>query len=363
MKINLFFSYSRAQENLLAEIVDASMVYHNCWYDNNIAAGAEWWKEILSQIRACDVFVLLLSKQSSESKACLAELEYADKLGKHIIALQVDDLHTSFMPHLLKNNNVTFYRATDKGKEVRLASILKNIADTIEDYRKKWVDPTTVPEPEIPLNEVSEIHSILTTSKSLNIEGQRALLFRIEKLIDKEMDTPENIKNVLNVFIKRDDTTLFIGKKITGILENPPFGKGAPVASPPSSNYVLADVISQLSKHTKDKQIGERLGNAVSNSRNLIGKWQLVKNIQNNQNLPVTINEQIIFNMNGLFQVFQNFMQTTFGNFTHQNEFLTIYFVNGAIDTRAYQCFENELYVVQYINTTPFKISCYRRTN
>ncbi len=357
MKINLFFSYHRSQRDELVKIVDASLVYHNCWYDNELKAGSQWWDEILSQIRICDVFIFLLSKESSESKACLAELEYADNLGKHIVAFQIDDLHTSFTPHLLKDNNITFYKPMDSGKEVRLASILKEIADNIEDYRKTWTDPDTVPQPAMPMTEVSEIHSIFTTSKFLTLENQRDIIFRIERVIDKNIDSVQNIQVLIETFLKRDDTTVFIGKKLTAILENPPFGK------PNIHNSVFEDIVAQVSNYTDDKLIGKRLENAVSDSKNLIGKWQLVRNLQNNQNLPVTVNEQIFFNPNALFQVFQNFMQTTFGNFTHQNGLLTIHFINGAIDTRAFQCFENELYVVQYINTTPFRISCYIRSN
>lgn len=351
--MKLFFSYSRAQEAELANIVHASKVYHECWYDQNIGAGDEWWKEILSQIRNCEIFVFLLSKESTKSKACQAELTYADQLGRHIIALQIDDLDATFMPHLLKNNNTTPYKPENEGREVRFATILKNISDNLSEYSKNWTDPSLVPEPVIPITELSDIYSVIMQSGPLIAQEQRDLLFRLEKLLDKKLDDPEKIQYAINAFLERDDTTVYIGKKLSELI---PSGPG-----PKPNNYVLEAIISQVGQFTDDKDIGKRLANKTHNPTFLYGQWRLLKSIQNNQFIPLMMEENIVFKNDFSFFLIQNYMQTNFGTFSFQNEFLTIYFMNGVRDTRCFQCFENELFIVQFMNTVAFNIAIYQR--
>jgi hypothetical protein len=351
--MKLFFSYSRAQEAELANIVHASKVYHECWYDQNIGAGDEWWTEILSQIRNCEIFVFLLSKESTKSKACQAELTYANKLGRHIIALQIDDLDVTFMPHLLKNNNTTSYKPENEGREVRLATILKNISDNIGNYINNWADPGLVPEPAIPITELSEIYSTLKQDEPLNAQHQRELLFRLEKLIDKKLDDPQRIEYTINAFLERDDTTVYIGKKLSELIPKVP--------EPILNNYVLEAIISQVTQFTDDKDIGKRLSTKAHNPTFLYGQWRLLKTIQNNQLIPLMMEENIVFKNDFSFFLIQNYMQTNFGTFSFQNEFLTIYFMNGVRDTRCFQCFENELFVVQFMNTVAFNIAIYKR--
>ena len=89
----------------------------------------------------------------------------------------------------------------------------------------------------------------------------------------------------------------------------------------------------------------------------------LLRSIQNNQFIPLMMEENIVFNNDFSFYLNQNYMQTNFGSFSFQNEFLTIYFMNGVWDTRCFQCFENELYIVQFMNTVAFNIVVYQRLN
>ena len=48
-----------------------------------------WWQAILERIRGCEVFVFALSNNALQSKPCLAELRYAQELGKPVIPIQI----------------------------------------------------------------------------------------------------------------------------------------------------------------------------------------------------------------------------------------------------------------------------------
>jgi len=89
----IFISYSSKDrsivEKLASELIQQG---RTVWYDQNLVGGQKWWDIILGNIRACDVFLFALSKNSAESKPCRAELKYATQLNRHVIPLRLDDI-------------------------------------------------------------------------------------------------------------------------------------------------------------------------------------------------------------------------------------------------------------------------------
>ncbi len=365
--MNLFFSYSRAQKDEVVDLVDFLSIYHNGWFDSKIGAGVEWWKEILSQIRNCDVFVFVLSDDSNQSKACKAELEYAHKLGKHMVILQVDEIDPAFFPISLKADNITPYFALENSRKNKLLRSLKEIEDN-KIYTWDDKDYKNILEPRMPISELSAILSEINTDEELSLDEQEKLLNRIERLIAKKEEKLANIEKGLELFLKRDDINYLVGKKIDAML--PLEGKVNPTNPPippepdhdEITNLVLRDIVTITEKYTEDKNIRSRLKTQQHNPVLLFGSWKRLKNIQNGQSIPIMMQEFIIFNNNYAFQLIQNNMQTNYGSFMFNQEFLTINFWNGMIDTRSYQCFQNELYIVQYMNNVAFNVDCYTRS-
>lgn len=90
----IFISYSRDDIDT-AEIIISNLrdIYghERVWYDLNMEkqGGIEWPKEIMDQIKGCDIFIYLLSGESLASEWCVQEYREAKKLGKYIIPVQV----------------------------------------------------------------------------------------------------------------------------------------------------------------------------------------------------------------------------------------------------------------------------------
>ncbi|WP_149274612.1 toll/interleukin-1 receptor domain-containing protein [Pareuzebyella sediminis] len=360
--MHLFFSYSRQQEAEIKDLVDFLSIYHNCWFDSNIGAGNEWWKEILSQIRNCDVFVFLLSKDSNISKACKAELGYAEALNKHMVILQVEEINMSFILPVLKDNNITPYLPSDQGRKNSLLRNLKQIEDS-KIYVRENTDYDAIPEPKIPMSEISMIHTEVKSDRKLSIEEQRKILFQIERLVEKKTEKFDNIQAILKEFLNRDDINYQIGKKIDALISTAePNSKEN--LNMPDTNYdsgAMNDVLSMVEIAVGDKSIRQRLQDEIHNPNFIFGKWKRVLSVQNNQSLPINVEEYLIFNNNYSFQLIQNGMQITYGGFSYNAEFLTINFINGMIDTRSFRCFKQELFIVQYMNYLPFNVDCYQR--
>lgn len=88
--MRLFVSYSSKDNASVKPLIrDLEAARHAVWVDQELTGGDSWWREILQQIRQCDVFVLALSNNSLRSKPCIAELEYAEALGLPVVPVQI----------------------------------------------------------------------------------------------------------------------------------------------------------------------------------------------------------------------------------------------------------------------------------
>jgi hypothetical protein len=89
----VFISYSSRDKALLDPLTkrlrEANLDW---WLDQQLGGGQLWWREVLQQIRDCEVFIAALSKSFVDTRACRAELKYAQALGKPIVPVQIGPL-------------------------------------------------------------------------------------------------------------------------------------------------------------------------------------------------------------------------------------------------------------------------------
>ncbi|MEX5716972.1 toll/interleukin-1 receptor domain-containing protein [Geodermatophilus maliterrae] len=95
--MTIFLSYARGDEDVVKTMARAfEAARREIWYDHDLDGGDIWWPTILDRIRSCSVFVFALSDRSLESRACLSELDYAEKLDRPILPVLVGPVST---PH------------------------------------------------------------------------------------------------------------------------------------------------------------------------------------------------------------------------------------------------------------------------
>jgi hypothetical protein len=124
----VFVSYARADVELIREIVEnLEKQEHPPFFDAKIQVGQEWWNVILSQIRACPIFLFALSPDSARSRACLAELRYAHDLGKQIVPINIRAYQIEQAPELLQDLNILNFINPDVGRYNELDTILDQI--------------------------------------------------------------------------------------------------------------------------------------------------------------------------------------------------------------------------------------------
>jgi formylglycine-generating enzyme required for sulfatase activity len=145
--VKLFISYSRVDIALAELVVDRlRRVYGlpNVWYDDELHGGQRWWKAILEQIAACDVFVYLLSNESVTSLYCQAEFAEALRLRKPVVTVQVRD-RTRLSEELNEIQYVDMKRGLNDENLARLIRAINELAALPKKRRALSVRPTPLP--------------------------------------------------------------------------------------------------------------------------------------------------------------------------------------------------------------------------
>ena len=90
-KKKIFLSYSRADLDYIATLVDALREKGaDIWFDKNIRTGEQWDNTLEEQIKAADVFLIVMSKTSVASNNVKDEMSYAKSLGKIISPILIE---------------------------------------------------------------------------------------------------------------------------------------------------------------------------------------------------------------------------------------------------------------------------------
>lgn len=94
-KFNIFISYSRKELDRVKQIksIIEETTKSRCWMDlKAIESGSiRFTKDIVDGINQCQVFLFMLSQNSQDSKYALKELDFAEKKGKHVVIVNIDD--------------------------------------------------------------------------------------------------------------------------------------------------------------------------------------------------------------------------------------------------------------------------------
>jgi len=89
-----FISYSRVDKAFREDFVKRVRQMHptdTFWYDGGVYGGDDWWKEILTEINKCHIFIYLISNKSWHSEYCQAEHNESKRLQKRFIPVLIKD--------------------------------------------------------------------------------------------------------------------------------------------------------------------------------------------------------------------------------------------------------------------------------
>lgn len=210
---NFFLSYSRRDTSAAAALAaELHSFGQDVWRDEELSGGQKWWDAILEQIRRCDCFMFAQSRASLESKACMAELEYAYMLRKPILPVVVGETPPD---GLLKHYLAEAQRvdAREPGK------ITHTLAKALFALPSAPALPDPLPSaPPVPISYMDELTSKMGQAE-LSMSEQRNLVADIKQQLAPDRE-PEAGRELLQLMRKRDDLYASVATEIDGILKS-----------------------------------------------------------------------------------------------------------------------------------------------
>ena len=203
--MTVFVSYSsrdkHAVKSLTQDLQDAD---EQVWVDQRLAGGDAWWRAILEQIRGCDVFIYALSQNSTQSKPCHAELQYAQPLSLPILPVQVGPVDSMSLNPLATVQAVD-YRAPTPSTAMPLLSALNRARA----QRQPLPEPLP-PEPPGPFEYLIRLYTTISNPDYLIPRDQAALFAQLQVGLGEDGQhevARTDIAMLLTKLHDRDDAT------------------------------------------------------------------------------------------------------------------------------------------------------------
>lgn len=228
----LFLSYASAHRPKVAELAsDIVSLGHVAWYDQELTGGQEWWDHILRQIRACDLFVLVITAETLESEACRRELDYATQLGKSLLPVRLDQpFDLDHVPRVVSRRQIVNYGRGEKSGVLELNKALQTVATS-----GPLPDPLPSP-PTVPISYVAEIIEEIRRKDRLEHDEQIAIVFRLRDHLRQSGDYA-GVRKAFETMLQRRELYANVRDEIQQILRAAPAGiaPAPPPASRPKS--------------------------------------------------------------------------------------------------------------------------------
>jgi len=227
--MRLFVSYSSKDSTSVKSLIrDLESARHAVWADEELTGGDSWWREILQQIRQCDVFVLALSNNSLRSKPCMAELGYAEALGLPVVPVQIGPVERPRLSPISHVQIIDYRNPT-----AMLAIALVNALQDRTAQRGQLPDPLPEPPP-IPYEHLMRL-SMQIDSSVLQHTDQLAIMAQLRESLETEddIDIRADLDALLRRLRSRPDVTFRVASEIDTLLRH--YGETAAQNSPGAS--------------------------------------------------------------------------------------------------------------------------------
>ncbi|MGV0790203.1 sensor domain-containing protein [Mycolicibacterium sp. XJ1819] len=232
----VFISYSSRDRAAIDGVLAALRRAHEqVWFDEELGGGESWWRTILEQVRGCEVFIVALSKNMLESKACQAELRYAQELGKPVLPVLVGPMDNLRINPLAQMQTID-YRNPSIEAGIELVS-------SVHARRAQGVPlPDPLPEePPIPFAYLMRLASTISDPSPLSAQQQMTLVAELKAGLEEDGNDASacrDIRQLLCMLRDRSDVTWRTRTEVESVLaaletsQTPPPSPVLPLAAP-----------------------------------------------------------------------------------------------------------------------------------
>ncbi len=210
---HIFLSYSSKDRELVTALAsDLEALGNKVWFDAELTrtGGQKWWSNILTNLRASELFVFALTPNSLASDPCRREYSYAHALQKRILPVMLNSVDVSILPAALQQIQFVDYRERTSRQGVALSASLNNLPPM-----QPMPEPLP-PEPDVPMTPLARLSETLD-SASLTGTQQVEIVFELESLYNAPA-THSGADTLLRRLHERDDLTSRVADKIRALI-------------------------------------------------------------------------------------------------------------------------------------------------
>jgi TIR domain/Interferon-induced transmembrane protein len=208
--VEIFLSHARPDRSRVNAVAQRlRQAGNNVWLDTGYSSGEAWWGEILRQLRLCDAAVVVVSRASLRSQACIRERQYAASLGKPVLPLAIEPFNPDLLPFELARLQIIDYSRPDEAAAFQLAGAIMRLPEA-----RALPDP--LPEPPLappsPLEKIAE----QLRAPSLDQDQQLAIIGRLEGALAPSADENDRdlALDMLGQMEKREDLFAAVDRRI-----------------------------------------------------------------------------------------------------------------------------------------------------
>ncbi|MEP7112944.1 MAG: TIR domain-containing protein [Ilumatobacteraceae bacterium] len=209
--MRIFVSYARRdREAVDALLQDIRRARHDVWVDEELTGGQAWWSTILGTIRGADLFVVALSPDWLNSKACNAELQYAVACNRSVLPIMVARVSPQMAPPAVANAQILDYVERTPDAAISLVTALSMALPAA------LLPQPLPPEPLVPMSYMNTFRERVD-ELSLSFQQQSMLLSELRAHLSDE-DDRDSATELIRRLRRRGDITESIGKEIDALL-------------------------------------------------------------------------------------------------------------------------------------------------
>lgn len=220
MKVFVSHAQRNADSAELAGLIrDLNRLSTSVWIDQDLTGGQPWWDQILEEIRACDVFILVVTNESIQSKPCEAEVNWAIANKRPILPIKIAEVPEWRVREPVASSQIIDYTRRGAPGDAAIDCLLA-LRSAIDRFSSREIEPPpdpAPPAPDVPFSTLRRLQPFLDAG-DLSLPNQEEFMRQVRTHRDDVDSDRLSLIEVLNQFRSRPDTAYSVVIDIDGML-------------------------------------------------------------------------------------------------------------------------------------------------
>lgn len=220
MKVFVSHAQRNAESPELAGLLrDLNRLSASVWIDQDLTGGQPWWDQILEQIRACDVFIFVVTNESIQSRPCEVEVSWAVANERSILPVKIAEVPEWRVREPIASSQIIDYtrRAEPGDAAIDCLLALRSAIDRLSSTGPRPSPNPAPPAPEVPFSTLRRLQPFLDAA-DLTLPKQEEFMRQVSLHRDDADADRLSLIEVLKQFRARPDTAYSVAINIDSML-------------------------------------------------------------------------------------------------------------------------------------------------